>query len=110
MDAQSLRFVEENNSLRLLDPVSPDEELIISYVAAFDPVTSIEDDLNIDGYENLVEVWFRWKVEEQLSASSDDCRYWYARVENELMRIRAETLNRINKPQGRQLPGFGRRA
>jgi len=89
--------------------VSPGDYLIMSYTAAFNPVSSMTDDLGIGGYDNLVEAWFRWKVEEQILSTSDECKYWRNCVETELMRIRAELLNRINKPRGRELPGFGRR-
>jgi len=89
--------------------VPPKDYLIMSYVTAFNPVSSIADDLGIDGYDNLVEAWFKWKTQEHEMASSDECVYWRNCVEAELMRIRAESLNRINKPRGRELPGFGRR-
>jgi len=92
--------------------VSPRDYLILSFVAAFEPVVSMSDNLGIDGrYDNLVEAWFRWKCEEQAQSMSQDCMYWGNKFIDELAQLRAEMLNRINKPQGRQLAGFmgGRR-
>jgi len=83
--------------------------LILSYVAKYRPVLDLMDDLGLDGYENLVEAWLRWKVEEQVSAMTQECVYWAGRVEMELANLRAELFNRMNKPMGRTLTGFGRR-
>jgi hypothetical protein len=89
--------------------VAPKDYLIMSYTSAFNPVSSVGDDLGIDGYDNLVEAWIKWKTQEQEMAGSEECMYWRGCVEREIMRIRAESLNRINKPRGRELPGLGRR-
>ena len=80
--------------------------LILAYIAAFVPVYSLADDLGINGYENLIDAWFRWKVEEQASAVSHECMYWQSRVQAELDHLRGERYNRMNKPVGRRLVGF----
>ncbi|MDR2728410.1 MAG: hypothetical protein LBB56_04700 [Chitinispirillales bacterium] len=86
--------------------VPQDGYLIVAFIAAFAPVRSLSDDLGIDGYENLVDAWLRWKVEEQISALSQECAYWHQRVESEMSNLRAEKFNRMNKPRGRRLIGF----
>lgn len=100
------RFVEENGALRITDRLPMNALLEIVYWAKFREVFGVNDNLGINGYENLVDTWFRWKVEEQLSALSDECKYWGERFHEESRRIRAEASNRINKPQGRFLAGF----
>jgi hypothetical protein len=91
--------------------VSPRDYLMLSFVAAFEPVISMFDDLGIGGYDNLAEAWFRWKCEEQAQSMSQDCQYWGNKFLAELAQLRGEMFNRINKPQGRSLAGFmgGRR-
>jgi hypothetical protein len=86
--------------------VPPRDYLIVSYVGKYMPVISLSDELGVEGYENLVDAWFRWKVEEQVSSISQECAYWGGRVEVELANLRAEMYNRINKPKGRTLAGF----
>ncbi|MFW6244832.1 MAG: hypothetical protein ACOC36_03000, partial [Fibrobacterota bacterium] len=84
----------------------PDYYVILSYVAQFAPIVSISDDLGLSGYENLIDAWFRWKMEEQASAVSNECVYWGQQVERELYSIQAEKDGRMNKPVGRRLAGF----
>jgi hypothetical protein len=111
------RFVEENGAIRLLDATFPEidpddhdaEPLTVTmlFVAPYEAVYSMTDDLKLGlTYENLADAWFRWKVEEQVSAISQECGYWGGRVEAELARLRAEMFNRMNKPRGRFLAGF----
>lgn len=89
--------------------VAPGDYLIMSYTAAFNPIGSVDVQLGIDGYENLVEAWFRWKIEEERLAVSEETAYWRSCFENEMIRIRTETFNRVNKPRGRELHGFSGR-
>jgi hypothetical protein len=110
------RFVEANGAIRLLDARFTETSgdagaepptLTMLFVAAYAPVTSLEDDLGLGlTHENLADAWFRWKVEEQVSSISQECAYWGGRVETEFARLRAEMFNRMNKPRGRFLAGF----
>lgn len=84
----------------------PDYYVILSYVAQFAAITTIGDDLGLSGYENLIDAWFRWKIEEQASAVSKECVYWGGRVQDELNSLQAEKDGRMNKPVGRRLTGF----
>lgn len=84
----------------------PDYYVILSYVAEFASITSISDDLGLSGYESLIDAWFRWKIEEQASAISNECVYWGQRVERELYSLQCEKDGRMNKPKGRRLVGF----
>jgi len=86
--------------------VAPRDYLMLSFTAKFDPLLSMDDNLGIEGYENLVDAWFRWKVEEQVSALSQECAYWNQQFDIEMSRLRIERFNRVNKPQGRRLAGF----
>jgi|GEM_PF-3792408 len=86
--------------------IGPNDYLILFFTAKFRPVLSMSDDLGIDGYGNLVNAWLRWKVEERVLVTSSECAYWHGRAETEFSNLRAELLNRINKPRGRALAGF----
>jgi hypothetical protein len=86
--------------------VSPNEYLIISYIAKFDPLFYIADDLGIGEYDNLIDAWLNWKVQEQVSSISSECAYYRHRVDEELAQIRGEKSNRVNPPRGRRLAGF----
>ncbi|MDR3012544.1 MAG: hypothetical protein LBU70_04965 [Chitinispirillales bacterium] len=106
--APQFRFVEEDGRIRLLGVTTPDgEELTVIYMAAFNPIETMEDELHLGmTYENLADTWFRWKVEEQVSSISSECQYWGNRFAEEIRRIRAEASSRTNVSRGRTLAGF----
>jgi len=101
-------FEEIDGRIRLRVNV-PVDALILMYVAAFEPIASLDDEFELVDfvrYDNLIEAWLRWKAEEHEFVASPECEYWRGRVDVELHQLRGEMFNRVNKPVGRRLAGF----
>lgn len=82
------------------------EAVTVVYMAAYEPIASMGDEIEIGPYDNLIEAWLRWKVEEHEVVGSPECGYWRERVDIELHQLRGEMFSRINRPVGRKLIGF----
>ncbi len=80
--------------------------VLLKYIQAYEPIDSIDSELAIGPYDNLIEAWLRWKVEEHMSPISQECGYWRSRVDVELHQLRGEAFNRVNPIRGRELIGF----
>jgi len=93
------------------DPATGDVEtvyqkVIVVYEADYEAITSMDDELPIGDYDNLIEAWLHWKIAENVQEVSPECEYWRSRVDIELRQLRGEAFNRVNVTTGRKLIGF----
>ena len=82
--------------------------IIMEYSGSYEDVADASSEIPIeDHYERrITNAWLRWKIEQQISALSDNSLYYEKQYQKILDKIKIERRSNVGRIQPREIPGL----